>query len=76
LRAELRYPKSTLTQEGCCSGCQLAKSADVAIVFVYQWEAEGMDLPNLSLPDGQDELIERMAEANPRTIVSSRPELQ
>jgi len=48
---------------------QLAKSADIAIVFAYQWESEGMDLPNLSLPDGQDELIERVAEANPRTIV-------
>jgi beta-glucosidase len=47
----------------------VAKSADVAIVFAYQWQAEGIDLPNLSLPDGQDELIERVAEANPRTIV-------
>ena len=28
-----------------------------------------MDLPNLSLPDGQDELIARVAEANPHTIV-------
>ena len=51
------------------AAAQLAKSADIAIVFAYQWEAEGMDLPNLSLPDGQDELIERVAEANPRTIV-------
>jgi beta-glucosidase len=48
---------------------KLAQSADVAIVFAYQWQAEGMDLPNLSLPDGQDELIERVANANPRTIV-------
>ena len=47
----------------------LAKSADVAIVFAYQWESEGLDLPDLSLPDMQDELIERVAEVNPRTIV-------
>jgi beta-glucosidase len=47
----------------------LAKKSDVAIVFAYQWQAEGMDLPNLSLPDNQDELIERVAAANPRTIV-------
>ena len=53
----------------CSAAARLAKSADVAIVFVYQWESEGMDLPNLSLPDDQDELIERVAEANPRTIV-------
>lgn len=47
----------------------LAKSADVAIVFAYQWESEGMDLPNLSLPENQDQLIEQVAAANPRTIV-------
>ena len=35
----------------------LAKSADVAIVFAYQWESEGMDLDSLSLPEHQDELI-------------------
>ncbi len=29
--------------------------ADVAIVFVYQWESEGMDLTDLSLPDNQDD---------------------
>jgi len=51
------------------AAAKLAKSADVAIVFAYQWESEGVDLPNLSLPDRQDELIERVAEANPRTIV-------
>jgi beta-glucosidase len=47
----------------------LAKKSDVAIVFAYQWMSEDMDLPNLSLPDSQDSLIERVAAANPRTIV-------
>jgi beta-glucosidase len=47
----------------------LAKSADVAIVFSYQWLAEGMDLATLSLPDNQDALIEEVATANPHTIV-------
>jgi beta-glucosidase len=47
----------------------LAKSADVAIVFAYQWESEGMDLATLSLPDNQDALIEQVAAANPHTIV-------
>ena len=56
------------------AAAKLAKSADVVIVFAYHGESEGMDLPNLSLPDGQDELIERVAEANPRTIVVLRPE--
>jgi beta-glucosidase len=47
----------------------LAKSADVAIVFAYQWESEGMDLDSLSLPDKQDELIAQVAAANPHTVV-------
>ncbi len=47
----------------------LAKNADVAIVFVNQWESEGMDLPNLSLPNNQDALVEAVAAANPKTIV-------
>jgi len=47
----------------------LAKNSDVAIVFAYQWESEGMDLADLSLPDNQDELIKKVAAANPHTIV-------
>jgi beta-glucosidase len=47
----------------------LAKTADVAIVFAYQWESEGMDLDNLSLPEHQDDLIAKVAAANPNTIV-------
>ncbi|MGC1450481.1 MAG: glycoside hydrolase family 3 C-terminal domain-containing protein [Candidatus Sulfotelmatobacter sp.] len=47
----------------------LAKTADVAIVFAYQWESEGMDLDSLSLPEHQDELIAKVAAANPHTIV-------
>ena len=51
------------------SAARLAKNSDIAIVFAYQWIAEGMDLPSLSLPDNQDALIERVAAANPQTIV-------
>jgi beta-glucosidase len=51
------------------SAAALAKSSDVAIVFAHQWTSEGMDLPNLSLPDNQDALIAAVAAANPRTIV-------
>jgi len=47
----------------------LAKESDVAIVFAHQWTSEDMDLPNLSLPDNQDAMIDRVASANPRTIV-------
>jgi beta-glucosidase len=51
------------------AAAELAKNSDVALVFVYQWESEGMDLETLSLPDNQNELIARVAAANSRTIV-------
>ena len=47
----------------------LAKSADVAIIFAYQWESEDMDLPSLALPEHQDELIAQVAAANAHTVV-------
>jgi beta-glucosidase len=55
--------------ENPSSAAGLAKTADVAIVFAYQWTSEGMDLPNLSLPENQNTLIEQVAAANPHTIV-------
>jgi len=51
------------------SAANLAKNSDIAIVFAYQWISEGMDLPNLSLHENQDALIEQVAAANPRTII-------
>jgi beta-glucosidase len=47
----------------------LAKAADVAVVFAYQWTSEGMDLESLSLPDNQDALIAKVVAANPHTVV-------
>lgn len=55
--------------EDAAAAAALAKSSDVAIVFAYQWESEGMDLPSLALPLNQDQLIEQVAAANPHTIV-------
>jgi beta-glucosidase len=51
------------------AAASLASSADVAIVFAWQVRAEGSDLRSLSLPAGQDELIRKVAAANPRTVV-------
>lgn len=51
-----------------------AKKADVAIIVAglshtrYQ-DDEGWDRASLSLPYGQDELIRKVAQANPRTVV-------
>jgi beta-glucosidase len=41
----------------------------VAIVFAIRVEGEGFDLPDLSLPWGQDAVIEAVAAANPNTVV-------
>jgi beta-glucosidase len=51
------------------SAANLAKGADLAIVFASQWLTEDMDVPSLSLPDNQDALIEQIASVNPHTIV-------
>jgi beta-glucosidase len=48
---------------------RLAAASDVAIVFAWQRRTEGQDLRSLSLPAGQDELIRKVAAANPRTVV-------
>jgi beta-glucosidase len=50
----------------------LAAQADVALVFAglsSEWESEGFDRADLRLPGDQDELIARVAAANPNTVV-------
>lgn len=47
----------------------LAAASDVAVVVVRTYESEGRDRPDLSLPNGQDELVRAVAAANPRTVV-------
>jgi beta-glucosidase len=60
---------SYVSGEDLAAAAAAAKQADVAIVFAYQWESEGMDLSTLNLADAQNKLIETVAAANPRTIV-------
>src|SRR5262249_35596782 len=50
----------------------LAREADVAIVVVGttpEVESEGFDRSSLALPGRQDELVRRVNEAQPRTVV-------
>ena len=50
----------------------LATSADVVLLFAgltAEWEGEGSDRPTMDLPLEQDELIRRVAAANPNTVV-------
>jgi beta-glucosidase len=46
-----------------------ARRADVAVVLAIRVDGEGFDDPDLSLPWGQDAVIEAVAAANPNTIV-------
>jgi beta-glucosidase len=51
---------------------RLAAEADVAVVVVGttpEVESEGFDRESLALPGDQDELVRRVAAANPRTVV-------
>jgi len=46
-----------------------AEEASAVVLFAHQEGTEGSDRPSLSLPGIQDELITRVAAANPRTVV-------
>ncbi|MCD4686070.1 MAG: glycoside hydrolase family 3 C-terminal domain-containing protein [Anaerolineae bacterium] len=51
---------------------ELAAKADVALIFVgsnSDWESEGSDRPHMDLVGEQNLLIERVAAANPNTVV-------
>jgi beta-glucosidase len=51
------------------AAASLAAGSDVAIVFVSQWESEGMDLADLNFGNEQDALVAAVAAANGRTVV-------
>jgi beta-glucosidase len=70
LTAKLPSSKVSYTSgDDLAAASSAAKGADVAIVFAYQHESEGMDLKTLDLSEDQNKLIETVAAANPKTIV-------
>jgi len=70
LTAKLPSSKVTyVSGDDLAAAASAAKSADIAIVFGYQPESEGMDLKSLDLSDDQNKLIEAVAAANAKTIV-------
>jgi beta-glucosidase len=64
-QAKVRFRNGRSVSEAAAE----AKKSDLVIVFANQWSGEGFDQPDLSLPDGQDALIDAVASANPNTIV-------
>ena len=70
LTAKLPSSKITfISGDDLGAAASAAKGADVAIVFGYQHESEGMDLRSLDLSQEQNRLIETVAAANSRTII-------
>ncbi len=63
-KTKLVWDNGTDTAEAA----QTAAKADVAIVFVTQWNGEGFDT-GLELGGNQDALVAAVAAANPKTIV-------
>ena len=70
---QLRHlPPVPSTEEEIEEAVRAAVGADVAVVVVGtndEVESEGYDRPTLDLPGRQDELVRRVAAANPRTVV-------
>jgi beta-glucosidase len=69
---QARVPQATVTYsdgKDAAAAARLAKESDAVVVFATQWTGEGMDAPDMSLPNKQDELIAAVAAANPGTVV-------
>jgi beta-glucosidase len=61
-----------LGEADIAAAVEAARVADVAVVFAglnAEWDNEGLDRPGIELPHHQNELIARVAAANPRTVV-------
>lgn len=48
---------------------EVAKKADLVVVYAVKPEMEGIDHADFSLPHGQDALIDTVAASNPKTVV-------
>ena len=59
-------------QAEIAEAARVAAEADVAVVFIGrsgEWDTEGSDLENITLPGLQDELVAAVCKANPNTVV-------
>ena len=71
LELDLEVPHGTDDEE-IAAAVEAAAGSEVAVVVVgttAQVESEGFDRTSLALPGRQDELVRRVAAANPRTVV-------
>jgi beta-glucosidase len=69
---QLNVDRQVADDEELDRAVALAREADVAVIVVgttEEVESEGFDRDTLALPGRQDELVSRVAAANPRTVV-------
>lgn len=62
----------SLPADSIAEAVEMAAQADAVVIvagLTNEWESEGFDRPDMDLPRKQDELITRVAAANPKTIV-------
>lgn len=78
VKVELTYAKGYHEKDGSTTpklvndAVLAARDVDIVIVTVglpASFEIEGIDRPQLGLPDGHNELIEAVAKVNPKTVV-------
>jgi beta-glucosidase len=68
--SQLLWGTPSALAPGINAAVSAAKSASTAVVVVSDdTESEATDRPSLSLPSAQDELVQAVAAANPRTVV-------
>ena len=59
-------------QDALVRATALAARSDIALVFAglnWEWDGEGQDRPHIELPGRQNDLIAKVAAANPKTVV-------
>lgn len=69
---ELCFQTEDNDAEAIAEAVSLARDSDVSVVFVgrnSEYESEGSDMENISLPGKQEQLISAVAAASKRTIV-------
>jgi beta-glucosidase len=64
-RVTMSYDPGTFPADAAA----LARRSDIVIVFATRYENEGFDSPDLSLPFGQDAMIDAVVSANPKTVI-------
>lgn len=64
--------KQLAPQEGIAEAVKVASTVDQVVLFAglsSEWESEGEDRTTMKLPPNTDELISKVLEANPNTVV-------